>query len=105
MKPRQLTERDLKRELVELQERFPKLSDDELFVLWFVRAFLTEHEEEAASSLTGGSGDKGADAVLSDDGAEVVYIVQGKYRQKMAAKRESRGDVMAFAQLALDLGG
>lgn len=105
MKPRELTENDLRRELADFRERFPKLNDNELFVLWFLRAFVTQDEEEAASALTGGSGDKGADAVFFDDGTKVVYVVQGKYRQRVGAKSEPRGEVMAFAHLALDLAG
>jgi hypothetical protein len=30
---------DLKRQLSEFRDRFPKLADDQLFVLWFLRAF------------------------------------------------------------------
>jgi len=99
------TETDLRRELAEFKDRYPRLGDDELFVLWFLRAFVAEDERVAVSALCGGPRDKGVDAVLIDDPARIVSIVQGKYRQKIAAKREHRGDVVGFAQLAVNLCG
>jgi hypothetical protein len=99
------TEIDLRRELVEFHDRYPKLGDDELFVLWFLRAFVTEDESSATSALCGGSNDKGVDAVLIDEPARIIFIVQAKYRQKIAGKTEHRGDVTGFAQLAVPLCG
>jgi hypothetical protein len=100
-----LTEDNLRRELHEFKDRYPKLADDELFVLWFLRAFVAEDEGSAASALCGGPRDKGVDAVLIDDPARIVVIIQGKYRQKVAANAEHRGDVTGFAQLAADICG
>ena len=101
-----LTENDLRRELSEYRERFSSLGDDELFVLWFVRAFLTESEAEAAASECADEyGDKSVDAVLIDDSARIVFVIQGKYRKALGAKTEHRGDVLAFAQLASEIGG
>src|SRR3990172_12899796 len=99
------TEKDLARELAEFRDQFPKLHDDQLFVLWFLRAFVTEDIDEAKKGLCGGSADKGVDAVLIDDSAKVVFVTQGKYRQRVGAKAESRSDVMSFAQLARDMTG
>jgi len=76
-----LSEHNLRRELREYHGRYPKLGDDELFVLWFLRAFVTENEANAAAALCGASGDKGVDAVLVDAPARVVVVVQGKYRK------------------------
>lgn len=98
-----LTDRDLRRELSEYHERYPKLGDDELFVVWFLRAFVTENDDEAVRALCGGPRDKNVDAVLIDEPARMVFVVQGKYRQKLGAKAEHRGDVIGFAQLAVDL--
>jgi hypothetical protein len=98
-----LTEQHLKRELAYFREKFSNLQDDELFVVWFLRAFVTEDEESAAKSLTGGGGDKGIDAVLIDDAAKIVFVVQGKYRQKFNQKNEWRNDVLGFANLAHEL--
>lgn len=100
-----LTEVDLRREIAEFRERYPKLADDELFVLFFLRAFVAEDESAATAALCGGPRDKGVDAVLIDHPARIVFVVQGKYRQKLAAKNEHRGDVVGFAQLALALCG
>lgn len=100
-----LTETDLRREISEFRDRYPKLGDDELFVLFFLRAFVAEDEPAAAAGLCGGPRDKGVDAVLIDDPARIVFVVQGKYRQKVAAKNEHRGDVAGFAQLAVNLCG
>lgn len=105
MKAKELTEQDLRRELQEWRERYPRLKDDELFLAWFMRAFVTEDEQQAAESLTGGKGDKDADCVLFDERARIVYIVQGKYRRDIWGKAESRKDVKPFAELALDLCG
>jgi hypothetical protein len=98
-----LTEQNLKRELAYFREKFPSLHDDELFVVWFLRAFVTEDEETAAKSLTGVGGDKGLDAIVIDDAAKIVFVVQGKYRQKFNQKNEGRGDVLGFANLAYQL--
>ena len=42
--PSQITESDLNRELADLKERYPRLKPDELFVLWFLIAFVTEDD-------------------------------------------------------------
>lgn len=91
---------DLKDQLDDIHRRYPTFKEDDLFVCWFLRAYLTEDEKLAAEAVTGGSGDKSVDAVLVDHKARAVFLVQGKYRQKLAAKTEGRGDVMGFANLA-----
>ena len=85
-----LTLSDLRCSLHELKDRFPKLPDDDLFIVWFLRAYVTESEDIAAAALTGQAGDKGIDALLIDDAARAVFLVQGKYRQKLDVKAESR---------------
>src|SRR5438105_1746963 len=96
----QLTLNDLKTQLADIGDRFPSLRDDGLFVLWFLRAYVTESEESAAEALTGGPGDQSVDAIQVDDAARMVFIVQGKYRQTLYAKSEPRADVLTFARLA-----
>lgn len=64
-----LTENDLRRELSEFGDRYPKLGDDELFVLWFLRAFVTDSEPAATAALCGGPRGKGVDAVFIDEPA------------------------------------
>lgn len=97
--PSQITESDLHRELADLKEHYPRLKPDELFVLWFLIAFVTEDEKQAAEALCGGSGDKSLDAVLVDDDAKMVFIIQGKYRKQIGTKAEARNDVLEFARL------
>ena len=83
MKTPRLSEIDLQSELNDFHDRCPKLGDDELFVLWFRRAFVAEDEATVTSALCGGQRDKGVDAVLIDDPALIVFVVPGKHRQKI----------------------
>jgi AIPR protein len=95
-----VTEKDLKNEISDMRERFPRLQDSELFVAWFLKSFVIEREDEAVRALVGGSRDKSLDALLIDDAARVIFLVQGKYRQKASGATEHRSDVTAFADLA-----
>jgi hypothetical protein len=94
---------DLRRELDEFKDRYPNLHDDELFVLWFLRAFVADDDSSVVTALCGGSSDKGVDAVLIDEPNKIVFVIQGKYRRKISATAEHRGDVTGFARLAVDL--
>lgn len=96
----QVTEQDLKFELDDLRERCPKLKDDELFVAWFMKCFITDTEREAVESLVGGSNDKSLDALHVDHPARKVYLVQGKLRERLDGGNEKRTDVLAFTDLA-----
>jgi hypothetical protein len=69
-----LSEHDLRRELGEYRERYAKLGDDELFVLWFLRAFVTESDKDAAAAICGGPRDKGIDAVLIDEACALYAL-------------------------------
>jgi hypothetical protein len=91
---------ELKQEVGEIKDRFPSFDSDDAFVVWFLRAYVTESETDAAKAITGGAKDKCIDALLIDDTTRSVFIVQGKYRQKLAEKNEASGDVKAFADLA-----
>lgn len=95
-----LTEHHLRRELDYFKDRFPTLSADELFIVWFLRAFVTESEDIAARALTGIGKDKGVDAIVVDDPTKMAFVIQGKYRQKFNQKAEGRTDVLSFANLA-----
>ncbi len=98
-------ESDLRREVASYKEHLNLLADDEAFVGWFLRAFLTEDEHQARAALTGGGGDKGLDAVLIDDEARRVYVIQGKYRKGIGEKGEKRTDVLQCANLAARFAG
>ncbi|REJ94245.1 MAG: hypothetical protein DWQ34_09230 [Planctomycetota bacterium] len=93
------TAKDLKASLDDIGDRFPVLSPDELFVMWFLRAYVTKSEARAAEAVSGGAQDKGGDAVFIDDAARSVFIVQGKYREQIAAKAEKRADVVSLAEI------
>lgn len=102
---RAVNERTLRREIDLLRERVPNLKDDELFVVWFLRAYITEDEELALRSVSGGSRDKGIDAVLIDDRSRMVFVVQAKYRSRVGKRLEPRADLMTLANLARPLLG
>jgi hypothetical protein len=85
-------------EVQQIRKEIPALKDDSAFVLWFLRAFLADSEESAKSALTGQVGDKNLDAILIDENAKQVHLVQGKYHYSV--KPEKRNDIMAFADWA-----
>ena len=97
--------RDLRVQLEDLRQRFPGLKNDDLFVLWFMTAYLTGSELTAQPALGGGSGDQSVDAVYSDHDAKIVTIVQGKYREHLMGNAEKRTDVLTFAELAGKVAG
>src|SRR5690242_12813455 len=99
------TERDLKTQLRELAERHRNLPQPDLFVLWFLTAFVTENEQGALEGLVGGAKDKSLDALVIDDDARVVTLAQGKLRFPVSGKGENRNDVLAFAELSRVLAG
>jgi hypothetical protein len=102
---RELGLQDLREELSELGSRFRNLSENDLFVLWFLLAYLVEDEDVAARGLVGGSGDKSVDAVVIDDRASIVFLIQGKFRLSINQKSEQRSDVISFADLGPVLWG
>jgi len=91
---------DLKQQVDDLGSRFPKLSDDNLFVTWYLAAMLVDDERTAAAATLGAPGEKNVDAVYVDDDARCAFVVQAKYRQKIKTASEGRSDVIAFASLA-----
>ena len=94
---------DLENVLEELSSGNPGLKKDDLFVLWFLLAYVTDDERQAAEAVAGGAKDRGVDAVLIDHAARAVHVVQGKYRETIGEKAEKRADVVSFAQLARTL--
>jgi len=95
---------DLKKELEEIGNRFPQLKDEDIFTAWFVRAYITGSEKTAVESITNGPKDKGIDAIIIDDPARRVFVVQSKYRHEISSKNESQAEVLGFAHLAAILG-
>jgi hypothetical protein len=92
---------DLKATIEDIQTRYSRLSQDDLFVLWFYRAYVTDNEDRAAEAVAGGSHDKGIDGLLIDDAAKAVFVVQAKYRRTLGDKLEKLSDVASFAEKAL----
>lgn len=90
----------LKKELQEIQERWPAWTLDNAFVHWFLRAFLVADDEIAARAVTGVSHDKGNDAVLIDEDTSKVFLLQGKCHLGDKPPHEARADVLEFARLA-----
>lgn len=86
-----LSYKELQGEINYLKEQYPRLSDDNLFVLWFLRAFTTEDMDLAAKSLCGQGSDKGIDAIFIDEKVKTVVIVQAKYRHTISDKTEKGG--------------
>ncbi len=105
MPTEKLTQADLKREMDDMQSRYPRLRHPEIFVAWFMRAFVTADEQSAITSLCGGPHDKGIDALLIDDKSRKVFIVQGKYHGKLMVNTETHADMTSFANLASDISG
>lgn len=95
----------IKQEVVEITKQVPKISSDDAFIVWFLRAFFTDDQEQAVNALTGGSNDKGIDAILIDDEARTSYVVQGKYHKQDKPPTESYPDLVAFANIAGLLSG
>ena len=90
---------DLNNELEELSRRYPGMKKEGLFVIWFLRAYVTEDLNVAAQAVTNDPKDKEVDGVLIDDASRAVFIIQSKYRQRVGVRSEKRSDVLNFAQL------
>jgi hypothetical protein len=90
---------DLKEEVSLIRKAHPKLKNDDAFVLWFLRAFLADSEEQALKALTGATGDKSIDAILIDERSRQAHLLQGKFRQS-GDSTEKRSDVLALADLS-----
>jgi len=99
------SQEQLKAELRELGSRYPNLKPDARFVLWFLRAYVTDDEQAAAAAICGCAGDKGVDALLIDERSQCVFVIQGKYRSEVGQAREDRGSVMQLAGLSSILAG
>jgi len=104
MAKEKLTIQDLNDALADIEDRFPNLCRDDLFTLWFLRAYATENEELAARAVSGGAGDKGIDALLIDDAARGVFVIQAKFRKKLLETSEKRADVIALTEAAARVG-
>jgi hypothetical protein len=98
MKPKVHFE-DIQDEVAQIRKTHFALKDDSAFVLWFLRAFLADTEEDAVKALVGKSKDKGIDAIFFDPRAHLVHLIQGKFRYSLGDHTESRNDVLQLAAL------
>ncbi|MGH2655923.1 MAG: AIPR family protein [Actinomycetota bacterium] len=89
----------LRAHVAELEEDFPHHAPDDLFLIWFLYAYLVEDITIADAAVSGAPNDKGIDAVLIDDRARRAFVIQGKYHQS-SSKLEKRPDVISFAELS-----
>ena len=96
--------KNLKQQIKEYGETYPHFQDEDLFTLWFMRAYVTESEQEAGSAIVNGPNDKGIDGIYIDDNAKAVFIIQAKYRKKLNIASEKIADVKQFAELSHVLG-
>jgi hypothetical protein len=95
----------LKREVREIRDAYPAWSEDNAFVHWFLRAFLTNNVEAAAEAVTGATGDKDVDAIYIDDNVTKVFVLQGKFHKVDKPPQEKRDAVLNFAHLSRILTG
>jgi hypothetical protein len=70
---------DLRTQIIEIQDRYPNLSPDEAFVVWYLRSYLVDSEDKAIEALRGAPHDKGVDAALAMNAIlanlQVVFIL------------------------------
>lgn len=59
------------------QQHFP--NDGQRFVAWYVRNIHGQDASQARYCITDGADDKQIDAIVIDDDAQAVYVVQGKF--------------------------
>jgi hypothetical protein len=95
----------LKKHVNDIHVRYPDLTIDNAFVLWFMSSYLVEDEKAAKDCLVGGPSDWGVDAIFIDNTNRKVFLVQAKYRTNQSVTLESRSDLRAFGQLANALHG
>ena len=51
--------------LKEFSERYRQFSSDDIFTLWFLRAYVTSSEQQAAEAVVGGAGARATTQFLS----------------------------------------
>ena len=59
------------------QQHFP--NDGQRFVAWYVRNIHGQDANQAVYCITDGADDKQIDAVVINDEAQAVYVIQGKF--------------------------
>ncbi|MET4214038.1 hypothetical protein [Bradyrhizobium sp. LA2.1] len=88
------------KQISELAKEYPGLAKarDNLFVLWFLQAYvLGEETSDIDQYVCGFRGDGGIDAIFVDGQARMVHLVQGKLRQTFG-KVEPSHDIDRFVR-------
>lgn len=88
----------------ELAQEHPGLakSKDNLFVLWFLEAYVFGRgADNTARHICGATKDGGFDAIAVDSQSRMVHVVQGKLRQ--FGKAEPTGEIDKFVRDCADL--
>ena len=92
--------KSLKQQVKEYGNTYHNFSDEDLFTLWFLRAYITEDEDVAAKAVVNGPNDKGLDAIYIDEKAHVAFLVQTKYRKQLHKASENANEVTKLADFA-----
>ncbi len=87
----------IRKDILEVKDRNPFLTEDNAFIAWFIRTFISQNEQQAIDSITGKIHDKGIDALYIDHDIEKIYILQGKFHYKLNKVNEGRSDIIALA--------
>lgn len=79
-----------------------KAPPDQVFTYWYIVSTFTgwRFDDLARSGVHGGPNDKGLDGAYVDHTARRAYLVQTKYRDSAAGRREDPAGLEKFTQLA-----
>lgn len=75
------------------QQHFP--NDGQRFVAWYVRNIHGQDASQARYCITDGAGDKQIDAIVVDDDAQAVYVLQGKFIGSSGVDAEPLREVLS----------
>lgn len=103
MKPIKEDLANLRKQVSEINLKYPHLTRDEAFVMWYLRN-LTDSDEKSLDSILGAPYDKGVDAIFFEYDLSIIYLIQAKYREGSTG-HEGRSDILALANLGETLLG
>jgi len=83
------------------QQKFS--NDGQRFVAWYLRNILFRDMNETRDDITDGADDKQIDAMVIDDDASLVRIVQGKFIQAGSVDAEPLREVLSAWMQIKDL--
>lgn len=95
----------VQREVADLRDTYDGIANDgNAFAVWAIK-FLHDLDDEAAldaaDSRLQGSGDGGIDAIVADDPAQVIYLIQAKYSSDFDLAYDETAATELFAGLDL----